>query len=86
MHTITTQMWLTGIRWEVEIHFDYQPEERDTGIPEGIELEQVWLLGYYPEDSAKRGDYVGTNIKCDLRELTPADLSDFEEVVWRSRQ
>lgn len=85
MSTITTQTYRLGVRWEVEIHFDYQPEEHDTGIPEGIDLEQVWLLGHYPEDSAKRGDYVGTNIKVDLNELTPLELAEFEQLVWEAR-
>ena len=83
MSTITTQMYLTGIRWEVEIHFDYQPEEDDTGMAEGIDLEQVWLLGHYPEHTAKRGDYVGVNIKCDIDEMTPAEQKAFEQAVWR---
>lgn len=74
-------MWLNGVLWEVEIEFNFWGAEPDTGINENIELNRVWLLGFYPEQNASRRDYVHTNIRVDLDQCTPAELEQFENEV-----
>ena len=80
MSVINQPMWISGVLWEVEIHFDFYRAEPSTGLAEGAEVSEVWLLGHYPEQNPK-ADYVSVNIKVDLEECTPKEQLAFENAV-----
>lgn len=77
-HTATTEMYLLGTYWRVEIDFSYDPPEPDVGLSETIYIDQVWLLGYYPE-KAGGSDYVPCHIKCDMQCMNKEDIESLEE-------
>ena len=81
MSEINCRMWISGILWEVEIGFCFNRAEPSTGLCEGVDVESVWLLGFYPEQNASKRDYVSVNAKVDLAECTPNELVEFESAV-----
>ncbi len=81
MSEINCRMWISGILWEVEIGFCFNRAEPSTGLCEGVDVESVWLLGFYPEQNASKRDYVSVNIKVDLEECTPKEQLAFENAV-----
>lgn len=78
MSFITTEIYILGVKHEVEIEFDYQPTEFDTGISENITVERATLLGFYTKD----GKFKPEHIEIDLQELTPAEYELLDEKVW----
>jgi len=80
-HTCETQLYLLGTLWEVEIEFNYDPADPDVGLAENVYVENVWLLGYYPEGSGKRNDYVVCHIKADLQCMSSVDYDICENAV-----
>ena len=73
MSIANVQMYLLGTLWEVEVEFTYDPAEDSTGLAESIYIDQVWLLGYYPEGSGNTKDYVACHIKADLQCMSNTD-------------
>jgi hypothetical protein len=73
MSTANVQMYLLGTLWEVEVEFTYDSAEDSTGLAEHIDIDTVWLLGYYPEGSGKAKDYIPCHIKADLQCMSNAD-------------
>ena len=77
---LQSQRYIFGVFCELEIDYSYQPKEYDTGTPESIEIEEIWILGFYPEgcqsQAVRRGDYVSINAKCDLTEISDMDYSE----------
>ena len=82
MYEFDTKMWMYGILWRVEIQFDYQPEEQDTGTPESYTVERVTLLGHYPDHNAPIPAFVKTKIEVDLEQATPTELEEFDDQVF----
>ncbi len=79
--TTTTQLYLLGTLWKVEIEFTYDPSDPLSNVADNIEINEVWLLGYYPEGSGKTDDYVACHIKADLQCFNRADDDACEEAV-----
>ena len=75
---LTTQRHLLGLYCEIEVAYGFDANEHGAYV----ELEEVWILGYYPEGcesaAVDRGDYVGINAACDIRYLTAAETADLE--------
>ena len=69
MPNATTQMYLLGTLWTVEIEYEYFCHENC----EQLDLVEVWLLGYYPEGTGKNNDYVPCHIKADINCMTTAE-------------
>lgn len=83
MHIATTQFQLLGTLWDVEIEFTYDPVEPEVGLfSEIVYVEEVWLLGYYPEGNGKSSDYVPCHIKCDIAAFTPAEAQMCEDACY----
>jgi hypothetical protein len=80
MHTCTTELYLLGTLWEVEIEFSYDPAEPDVGLAERVYVDNVWLLGYAPEGDGK---YIACHIKADLKCMSPADYEICEYAVHK---
>ena len=77
MSTASTQLYLLGTLWEVEIDFDYHTD----GITEEFDFDDVWLIGYYPEGTGKSNDYVSCRSKADLQCMSNADYAQCEAAV-----
>lgn len=78
-HTCETKLYLLGTYWCVEIEFSYDPADPDVGLAENVYVENVWLLGYYPEQDGK--EYVACHIKADLQCMSSHDYEMCEEAV-----
>jgi hypothetical protein len=78
MNEITTEIYILGVKHKIDIEFDYQPEEFDTGISEDITVERATLVGFYTKD----GKFKPEHIEIDLQELTPAEYELLDEAVW----
>jgi len=74
-HTATTELYLLGTYWCVEIDFHYDAYDNT----EELEIEAVWLIGYYPE--ADGNEYVSCRIKADKYALTGAEEAVLEKAV-----
>ncbi len=77
-HTCTTELYLLGTLWEVEIEFSYDPADPDVGLSENVYVENVWLLGYAPEFDGK---YIGCPIKADIQCMSKTDYEICEQAV-----
>jgi hypothetical protein len=74
-HTCTTQLYLLGTLWQVEIDFYYDAYDNT----EELDVEAVWLIGYYPEADSK--DYVSCRIKADNYAFKPEEEKALEKEV-----
>jgi hypothetical protein len=79
---MTTQLHTLGVLWKVEIDFDYTAPEADTGVREAILVEDLWLLGYYPEGYGRKNDYVPCRVRADFDSITDAEYAMLEQEVW----
>ena len=78
MATADVRLYLLGTLWEVEIDFEYDSEDNW----ETIDINEVWLLGYYPEESSANGrDYVPCRVKADLLCMSNTDYQSCVEMV-----
>ena len=77
-HTCTTELYLLGTLWEVEIEFSYDPADPDVGLAENVYVESVWLLGYAPEHDSK---FIACHIKADLKCMSSIDYDICENAV-----
>ena len=73
--TATTELYLLGTYWRVEIDFHYDAYDN----VEELEVQSVWLIGYYPEADGK--EYVSCRIKADNYALTQAEEQVLEKAV-----
>ena len=75
---LTIQRHLLGLYCEIEVAYGFDANEHGAYI----EIEEVWILGYFPEGcesaAVKRGDYVSIHAKADIRYLTDAETADLE--------
>jgi hypothetical protein len=76
-HTATTELYLLGTYWCVEIDFYYDAYDN----VEELTVEEVWLVGYYPEPDGK--EYVSCRIKANRYELTQEEEKKLEDAVRR---
>jgi len=87
---LTTQIILCGVAFEAEVEYTATAGDDDTGLAPMIILNNVHLLGYYPEGinsrSAQKGDYVYLNVKCDLHYLTLEEEQTLEDACWKHLQ
>lgn len=74
-HTATTELCLLGTYWCVEIDFYYDAYDN----VEELNIEEVWLVGYYPEFNGK--EYVSCRIKANRYELTAEEEKKLEDAV-----
>ena len=79
--TANDQVWFYGVLWDIEIHYDYDPEEPETGTGEFLEITDVWVTGFYPEGYGKLGQYVPVNAKSRLNELSEEEYAECEKSV-----
>ena len=86
MNSVETQIWIGGVLWEVEIEFWHQPDEDSTGMVESIDINKVWLLGFYPEGRSNFREYVAVNVRVNLRECSPSELEAYETAVYSCRE
>jgi len=77
-HTCTTELYLLGTLWEVEIEFSYDPAEPDVGLAECVYIDEVWLLGYAPEGDNK---FIACHIKADIQCMSKTDFETCEQAV-----
>ena len=63
------QMTLLGLSVMVEVSYTVDADERGTFI----ELDEVWILGFYPEGLNSRNDYAPLMAKCNISALTKAE-------------
>lgn len=79
MFVFETQIYALGVYWHIEVSYSAFPAEPDTNTPEHIEIEDLWILGVYPEgcessDAVDRLDYESVRMKCDTSYLEPDEL------------
>ena len=87
---LTTQIILCGVAFEAEVEYTVTAGDDDTGLAPMMILNNVHLLGYYPEGinspSAQKGDYVYLNVKSDLNYLTLEEQQTLEDACWSHHQ
>jgi len=71
---------ICGLLCEMELHYSHGIDTTEDG--EFVDLNEVWILGYFPEGVLARaagiGDCVNINAKADLHCLSDAELQDLE--------
>ena len=86
MNTIETQLVFFGVLWDVEISFNYVPEDPDTNLAEEFDVREVILIGHH--DNISRGKFGQSNylgIKIDHTELTEAEFESIYDVIRAAR-
>ena len=83
---LTTQFHLLGVYHEIEVYFTVEPCDPGSGTPETVELQEITLLGFYPEGcdspSVRRNDYVYLGARADLNYLTLEEVNTLEDACY----
>lgn len=69
----TTQMHRMGVLFEVEIEYEVIPSDDRTGWPEMVEVTEMYVVGFYPENDNNRREYVPIGAKARLNCFTQAE-------------
>ena len=87
MFVFETQIYALGVYWHIEVSYSAFPEEPDTNTPERIEIEDLWILGAYPEGcesaAVSRNDYDPCRIRADIGYLEP---TEYDELMRRCKR
>ena len=82
IQTITTQITLMGVAFEVEVDYQIVQPQDLFGHGQEVKIRDARLLGYYEginSRAALNGDYAYLNVKCDLKHLTLEEQYTLEE-------
>jgi hypothetical protein len=82
MFTFETQIYALGVYWHIEVSYSAFPEEPDTNTPERIEIEDLWILGAYPEGCESPADYESVRYRADIGYL---ENQEQQELIRRCR-
>ena len=87
MPTFNTQFHLLGVYCEVEVDYEVDPADPSVGLAETVNLNSVYILGYYPEGCESRSvikrDYDYLNAKADLNYLTLEEMNTLESECYQ---
>lgn len=64
-YTFEAEVWEMGVLWEVQIECSHNSDG-------ALELDDLWLVGYYPEGYSQGRNYVPVNIHADIGEVAGA--------------